>query len=103
MLEADILEHAADLIDTYGHLKGRTGNRDIGFCLVGAIHAAVCDYERHDQRTPSRVPLIYLVANHVGFDRLAITRWNDASERTHGEVTDALRHTAKDIRNKETQ
>src|SRR5437867_169458 len=37
---ADILNRAADLIETYGHHKGDYGDEIVGFCMTGAIFQA---------------------------------------------------------------
>lgn len=42
-----ILQAARDKITTHGWLKGRVGNHEEGFCILGAVCAAIGDQRRN--------------------------------------------------------
>ena len=110
---ADILEEAASILDAHGLAK--EFYQDAGsYCTVGAIARTVDGTEnrltmdRHGRllNDPVYKDTLAAVADHIGgrtdsplMNLDCITNWNDAPERTLGEVTDLLRSVAKDLRN----
>jgi hypothetical protein len=123
---ADVLEQAADLIETVGWAQGReiksqppTPNsgrplilrRDglgdqvslevVGYCARGAIRAAA----GRSLVIRAQITLAsWLVRNNLlGFrhdsNPSSIPYWNDRSGRTAAEVIDAMKSCAKDLRN----
>lgn len=101
--DAEVLEKAADLIDTVGHCKHRLYDTDrdgqvIAYCLIGGIWAALGT--EHATTTGRRL------LDRLGFKKfgyvdaaVSIIDWNNADERTGAEVVDLLKETAKDLRN----
>lgn len=116
MDDAEVLERAADLIDVHGWHQG-TYNREGRLCALGAVREAVGATDRKGNVIVSNVALLPFVRS----DRIAlrisghlsemgvrdpatkcaptVPLWNDAPERTQGEVTDVLRTVAKELRN----
>lgn len=103
---AEQLEHAADLIEARGWRQGSRGypiakpGRHPALCLVEAlamsglrtmdalsIHLDLPPGGRKGRRTRDLTPAERLV------------RWNDDPQRSEGDVLDALRGCAKEIRN----
>lgn len=91
----DVLEYAADLIESCGWLQGTLWNNE-GFCMVGAIMNA-----------PTRIISLqceaadYLI-NYMrvhGYNARSIPDWNDNPWRTKFEVLEVLRQSAKEWRN----
>jgi hypothetical protein len=86
---ADILDAAADAIETYGHAKGTYGDEHRGFCAMGAIKfAAAADRAKE---------LFALHAFQEALGRSNMADWND--DTTAFDVIDLMRHTAKRLRN----
>lgn len=97
---ADLLERAADEIDVRGHAKRRTMREDGTVCEIGALGCAaglkVRDFTlMSDVLCHPAVAAAYgvMVARCRGFS------WQDMDAVTAADVTDELRHAAKDIRN----
>jgi hypothetical protein len=89
-----ILEDAADLIDVYGHMKGQVGDFEHGFCISGALSVAA------SRAGITGMPVFLAVREVIKYRHIPrVVSWNDRPERTPGEVTDALRLTAKDLHN----
>jgi len=110
----DILEEAADLIETVGWTQGRHLERDqdlnvIGYCAIGAIAQAVglrCAATSVDEMV-SRAQASARAEVHLNKwmekkpgGRRGVVLWNDLPGRTAAEVIDALKQCAKDFRNK---
>lgn len=101
----DILKTAKDLLTTKGHTKGtlaRSANGERVFiddpgatryCALGAVLAAAStktsDYEAFDNLQESACAYLENVVDLRNF-RNAIHVWNDAPERTAGEVIHAF-------------
>lgn len=92
---ADVLEHAALIIEEFGWQRTEWGNKTKGFCVMGAIveagggtrfneHALFMDPAYTSALTP-------VIHDHPG-------RWNDRSAHTAHEVTAALREAARRVR-----
>lgn len=115
---AELLETAADLIESVGHVKGlyeareagalllgKGGRKVVGYCAVGAICAAYNPVERHFDAHRVRAGINAL--HHTVFETGPQTQtglgnialWNDTPGRTPGQVIDALKLAAKDLRN----
>lgn len=100
---ADLLDAAADAIEKYGHTKYVGGNKDVGFCTIGAVTAVACEpvFSR-DSHPCSRIlrhqalDTVATVAGLTSF--VSIPRWNDEDERTQQDVLDVLRKAAKEER-----
>jgi hypothetical protein len=97
--EADVLERAADLLEEWGHCKGRFHANGDSFCIRGAIEAALVDpvgylnrrYELYTDRGGDLVRLL-------GFSENEAYDWNDNSRRTKQEVVVKLRASAAHAR-----
>jgi hypothetical protein len=117
---ADILEKAADLIQTVGHCKGSfsrwaagdvaSGPTVVAYCALGAIDAAGQN-DAYILSTPIRVrsrrhneaidALGVELAGSIPFrGENVIAVWNDNEDRTPEEVIDLMKHVAKDLRNR---
>jgi hypothetical protein len=104
---ADVLERAADLIETVGHCKRRQWefispdySTPVAYCAVGAITTA------SDGLIANQGAIHVLKAEIYGprkpgdwTFRESIPRWNDDDDRTPAEVIDMLRQAAKTARN----
>jgi hypothetical protein len=119
---ADILEAAADLLETKGWIQGGEYKADgpcgrgkrVAYCAIGAIREVVGFYDFAENHGGYEVgwgaSTVALVrANGVagllcmgGHGFTSVIRFNDAPGRTADEVIDLMKHTAKDLRNKET-
>lgn len=112
---AEVVEKAADLIETNGLAKGRYFALDGGMCTMGALQYA-CGVDLHSNlviypkgsRLRNRQDL-YMSAKDAVAQMLpistefgtieAISNWNDDGDRSQEEVVDTLKHIAKDLRN----
>jgi hypothetical protein len=91
---AELLEKAADAIDVHGWRQNNFGTKITGFCIIGALRHA-----DNDQHSSAFYDALYQIGDRIVFHWGWIAHWNDNPDRTQGEVTDVLRHTAKDLRN----
>lgn len=91
---ADILEQAADVIDTYGWKQLDIGSISDGFCAIGALRQAAWVDGKPANRAAYARAMSSLQAKVF-----TVAGFNDTPKRTQGEVTDLLRSTAKDLRN----
>jgi hypothetical protein len=110
---ADVLDKAADHIDTHGWTQGRLydgrqadGGTPIAECrsdLYGALKTAVIGVPRWGG-TPEQVALTdaayQAVEDHLHTDN--VHGWNDEPERVQADVTTALRATATNLRGEAT-
>ena len=91
MYEKDVAEDMAlkgaqDLIRTYGWLQGKTGSRDVGYCISGALNVAMWKYDRQVcEKVYSRVRRLVKGEGSNG-----LASYNDAPRRTKQEVLDLL-------------
>lgn len=124
MEPADLLEKAAELIETVGHIKGQAvkygpHNTHLAYCATGAIWEAAGLRDLSNNRFP-HLPSVEYAANLAALAAMAsflephetelllsninpgvrIVNWNDAEERTADEVIDLMKHAAKDLRNR---
>jgi hypothetical protein len=104
---AEDLETAATLIEGVGWVQGRDlllvhtpGKAEArGYCINGAITQAIASKLKEDpfQDFYQRHATAFgAVIKHLGGSPV---QWNDEPGRTAGEVIDALKGAAKDIRN----
>lgn len=124
--KAEYLEQAADLLDTQGWCQGTFAvdsdgvmapnlikpPDDAKFCILGALRHVTGfwgTYQNGMYKSPeaSSRDGTYEIENELmvalraaKFSSSEIAVWNDAEERTHGDVTDLLRGVAKDLRNR---
>jgi hypothetical protein len=119
---ADLLDAAADKLETTGWVQGTLGDERKGYCALGTIEATVdemADARRGTTRSLTRREAIaienrltLLLHGEIDFDDhevlfeegLAdvagedVANWNDETGRTKFEVIDAFRHAAKRAR-----
>jgi hypothetical protein len=104
---AEVLEKAADLIETVGHCKGNFSESDdqgnkLAYCALGAIAEAVDSMEASyslRERTEDALERWLFGKLYLGQTGRSIPFWNDHRLRKPEQVVDALKQTAKDIRN----
>lgn len=105
-LVRDVLLKAADLLETYGHVKHTRVDDKGSMCILGAIDAAQHDNLGRPRLTYPDTPLTYQVAGVVALtlglhagphedNRHVIVKWNNSNERTAQEVIDVLRLAAQ--------
>lgn len=101
MEPADVLEQAADLLESgqvpwnqYGMLKGQDWHPH-GACALEVMSKVGGPREVYYL---ARFQLAEHLAKTHGWT-LGVGSWNDARERTLGEVVDAMKQTAKGLRN----
>lgn len=81
---AKLMREAAKLLDAHGWRKGKYGDCEEGFCLVGALNKAGI--------TLGVIrPSLWALFNMSPFN------WNDAPGRTKEEVTGLLRRRAREL------
>jgi len=97
---ADVLEQAADLIETVGWIQGSEEQRDngivIGYCAIGAMRAVNCGILSATEHALGN--WLWGLPNHVIIHR-GVANWNDQPGRRAAEVIDAMKSCAKDLRN----
>jgi hypothetical protein len=107
--EADLLEEAADLIDSVGHCKNLMWTTSpegevTGYCLLGALQAAT---QNTYLEWGERVDIIYKGLRALKLEKWGnphrddrdLVEWNNADERTGAEVSELMKQTAKEWRN----
>lgn len=98
-----IASRAADLIEEHGHLKHYLGDKNQGFCLLGAVMEA--SRESHQYYGPLWCAISEQVSARVG-DRVSVPavtvvtkdtraiKWNNHEDTTKEEVIQILREVA---------
>jgi hypothetical protein len=107
----EVLDAAADLIESDGHLKGQFFRQGEGYCALGAVRQVefgCTDLYRNYDEDPQYFPITQSeqVANtptgwlwsHLG--QRPISHWNDATATTKDEVIQTLRDAATKYRNR---
>lgn len=113
---ADILDAAADLLQSKGWQKGAFSNATdpreaTAFCALGAIRAVTGysmaaheyvessggDYAFYREKYMYAMQASVALAAKVGDN---VPGWNDRPGRTAEEVIDVMKHVAKDLRNR---
>lgn len=112
MNEADILEKAADLIETVGHCKDTLYTKDDegsidSYCLTGGLLAAqgvtFMEYPfLHEIPETHSAVLVALSVEKFGTPHaeMRLVRWNNDPDTKASEVVDLLKATAKNYRNR---
>jgi hypothetical protein len=108
---ADILEAAADLLESTGWTKGAyhrnmyndsddgDAQNAVSYCAAGAIRRAAGWYDHHSvPMARGTMDIEAMLAEKVGV--ICLPSWNDKPERKVHEVIDLLKETAKDLRNR---
>lgn len=94
---ADLIERAADLLETDGWCRHFLTDAEGRHCVVGALRAVnwpVRDYNGyHHPKLPDEefAQVWRQLANFLGFSAYELSVWNDAPERTAEGVIKALR------------
>ena len=104
---AGLLEKAADVIEAHGHAKGVLHNSAGEYCAMGAMYVAMgYSFEIYDEsvlfhhsRLGELLRAEEALAHHLGRLTCDIPSWNDREETTGADVIEAMRLTAKEIRN----
>jgi hypothetical protein len=109
METADILEKAAEVLETRGWCQYTYEAPSGEVCAIGAVRTAVwgapllmCVSREIVQEDYSKANgALKALADHVNFQYWPEIGafWNDAPGRTKEEVIDAFKHAAKDLRN----
>jgi hypothetical protein len=87
---ATTLRQSAKLIDDRGWLQGRNGNRESGFCAIGALNEAV---RGHCDQWWLYVSARKALSACTG--TRGVMNFNDTPGRTKEEVTKLIRSTAR--------
>jgi hypothetical protein len=103
---ADLIEAAADAIESSGWAQD-VYIKNNSYCVLGALGYASAQRARtveedHRDRSFNFAVAQTAVGRHLNPDQSsfeAVTHFNDALNRTSGEVVDMLKSVAKDIRN----
>lgn len=120
---ADLLEKAADLIETGHHLRDTLGDGEGGYCAAGAINQARTGAYTYpfwawgfhtwgdEHQLLNEADAVVLAAHATVAAHLnlrfsgqrkamdAVVDWNNRAGRIGAEVVDAFRHAAKNLRN----
>ena len=99
----EALDAAADYILFNGHLKGEYGGEEneSPACVLGALAVTLnVSKSDHIRAGTFRTTVEYL-RGHL--ETWSVSRWNDAEETTAEDVMDAMRMTAKGLREDEAQ
>lgn len=105
LTDAEVFAEAAHLIETYGWRQGANGNRDVGFCMAGALLVAVGllpdgDYLAYPREVARWTDLCTAVSDKLVRTPGAhcqmggLTTWNDRPDRRKDEVIALLRELA---------
>ena len=90
----ELLERAADLINTYGHKKGYFGTQRTGYCMMGAL-AVVANASTEGCWICDVIPAIRwsagLGVRAEADNAIDLIKWNDAPGTTKEDVVNALR------------
>jgi len=99
---ADILDAAADELECNGHTKNDLGTPDGPKCVTGAVfhvtNLDITDVPNVQGAFKALGDYLDLPKRHE-WGGLELLEWNNAPERTAEEVIDAMRNTAKELRN----
>jgi hypothetical protein len=106
---ADLLEKAAEILETEGHIRGSYGHHGPGFeghCAEGALRCAgkqLFGEKVYALTGPSDAHVLHIDTQTVLISHLRqpVTTWNDRFARNADEVIDTFKHLAKDLRNEE--
>lgn len=89
---SEILLNAAHLLEEHGHIRGRSGNKVLGFCALGAMNTAAYELNKSES---SYVQAKVRLAEHLGLaGSHMIPNWNDADQTSAEDVKLALKRAA---------
>ena len=97
---ADLLNRAANLIETRGHTKYELVSRSGAMCFMGALNEAMGSRHIHKGFEDAALATCKLlgISKGDGFrDIDVVINWNNAPERTGQEVIDVMRQTAHNL------
>lgn len=105
---AEVLEKAAEVIETRGHTKEQYVNANGAVCAMGAIRTAAWGRVLYlakgitEEQSALHDRAAIEVGRHLAREgcNVVITEWNDAPDRTGEEVVDTFKLVAKDLRNR---
>jgi hypothetical protein len=93
---AEVLDKTVEVLERDGWCQGAFESARGERCAVGAIRRAARELQGASLRT---VGARAAFAKYIGVGTLDVVEWNDTKGRTAAEVIDALKHTAKKLRN----
>jgi hypothetical protein len=97
----DLLEEAANLLETVGWVKGtqerRVEGSVIGYCAIGAMRAAAASQASINVYMRAEDLLNDWVRREIG--AASIVCWNDDLARSSSEIIEGMKQCAKDLRN----
>lgn len=109
---AEVLERAADILETRGWVQGswtrRKDDGEMGFCSIGAIRVVLGTNHLDAKREHfDEIQVIEALARHIPeaaaaerpHQRPCIVAWNDLRGQTQDNVVDTFKLAAKDLRN----
>ena len=91
---AQVLRNAANLIDEFGWIQGNAGNREVGFCAIGAL-SEVCVGDNYGLAKAAVVLANDLDSHSRDHDGQAIVEFNDGVAMSLRDVTSAFRVAAR--------
>lgn len=103
---AELLEKAAEILETDGWCQYSYANSAGEHCALGAmIKASGCEHpwqlwgQRPFQEAVEAIAFHHPVSRRHPVFRDDVADWNDQNDRTAAEVIDAFKQAAKDLRN----
>jgi hypothetical protein len=96
---AEVLDKAAEVLERDGWCQSNFENKAGERCAVGALRQASREL---DGIISFRIEARTALAEYLEISSLDVIEWNDTRGRTAAEVIDALKHTAKNLRNEAT-
>jgi hypothetical protein len=97
----DLLEEAANLLETVGWVKGtqerRVDGSVIGYCAIGAMRAAAASQASINVYMRAEDLFNAWVRREIG--AIGIVAWNDDVAKGSSEIIDGMKQCAKDLRN----
>ncbi len=96
------LEEAPEIIKEYGWHQGSYGNKEIGFCALGAVNQAVSEQSPSNGHrifceAYAQVRMVVFGTNEFTYED-SLSGWNDSVLTTKRKVLSALRKAAKAYR-----
>jgi hypothetical protein len=93
---SEVLEDAADLLETNGWIQGSFGTNGEAHCALGAVYEAASYRGSYVRSVTALTDVV-----HERFGFRSIPHWNDQAKTTKQEVVDTMRYAAKQERMKE--
>jgi hypothetical protein len=96
---ADLIDDAADHLETYGWLQGALGQPCRPSCASGALTWASDNDDHYHHLATAHDALADRIQADLGDENFyGLSRWNDSVGRTRQQVLDTFRAAAKDLR-----